>query len=64
LELTAIKGLRVRRLQADGPRKRPTTAQRDGLVQDGLADQVLLIVTWLAVTLGVDEAVLAERLNR
>jgi hypothetical protein len=26
--------------------------------------QLLLIMTWLAVKLGVDEAVLAERLNR
>ena len=37
----------------------------DGLVADGLAGRgLLLIVTWLAVKLAVDEAVLAERLNR
>jgi hypothetical protein len=36
-----------------------------GLVADRLADQgLLLIMTWLAVKLGVDEAVLAERHNR
>ena len=37
----------------------------DGLVAGRLAEQgLLLIMTWLAVKLGVDEAVLAERLNR
>ena len=40
-------------------------ALRDGLVEVGLADQgLLLIVTWLAVKFGEDEAVLAARLSR
>jgi hypothetical protein len=63
--------------QRDPPRQsgRPSTGVKGtkhagnplpgGLVADGLADQGhLLIVAWLVVRLGVDEAVLAERLNR